>query len=81
MYKDISRSEFVNYGDTPLSHTIYKGSDDIYHYFVWSYEKSSGGWKISKKQLSLNCEEALDENFKGLFIVQENSEDLLLWGC
>jgi hypothetical protein len=47
----ISAWQFVNYGDTPLSHTIYLGSDDSYHYFVWSQGKAGGRWRVLKEDV------------------------------
>jgi hypothetical protein len=41
----------VNYGDTPLTHTIYLGSDERDHYFAWSDGKTGGHWKVRKEEL------------------------------
>lgn len=57
----ISGQQFVNYGDTPLSHTIYLGSDGGFHYFAWSHGKSGGQWKVSKRELILTNQFALGE--------------------
>jgi len=42
----ISASDFRDYGDTQLEHTIYLGSDESLHYFAWSSGKSGSEWKI-----------------------------------
>lgn len=55
-YKPISFSQFVNYGDTPLSHTVYVGSDTENHYFVWTYGKTSGKWQVEKSQMPFHAE-------------------------
>jgi hypothetical protein len=47
----IAAAEFKNYGDSPLEHTLYIGSDEEFHYFVWSSGKSSGHWKIEKSEM------------------------------
>jgi len=52
----IHASEFVNYGEDPLSHTVYEGSDAQYHYFGWSHGKSGGRWKIPKSEMPFEHE-------------------------
>lgn len=47
----IHATEFKNYGSTPLSHTVYLGSDQQFHYFAWSSGKSGGKWKVLKSEL------------------------------
>ena len=50
-FETISGSQFVNYGDRPLAHTIYLGSDDGFHFFGWSHGKSSGRWRVPQDEL------------------------------
>lgn len=57
----ISGAQFVDYGNTPLSHTIYLGSDDGYHYFAWSHGKTSGRWKIPREELTVTNQFALGD--------------------
>ncbi len=52
--REIGPGQFVDYGDTPIEHTIYLGSDDQYHYFAWSHGKSGGRWKIDRDLMNLN---------------------------
>jgi hypothetical protein len=47
----ISGTQFVDYGDTPLSHTIYLGSENGYHYFAWAHGKAGGRWKVLQEEL------------------------------
>jgi hypothetical protein len=49
--EQIAGAQFVNYGDTPASHTVYLGSDGGYHYFAWSDGKTGGCWKVKKEDL------------------------------
>ncbi len=57
----ISGPQFVDYGDAPLSHTIYLGSDNGYHYFVWEHEKASGRWKVPREELMVTNPFALGD--------------------
>ena len=55
-YKTIKLEEFVIYGDEPLKHTLYRGSDFDFHYFRWANGKISGKWKIEKNKISFKKE-------------------------
>ena len=52
----ITPGEFHNYGDAPLEHTLYLGSDSQFHYFAWSHDKSGGRWKIEKSDMPFHRE-------------------------
>jgi len=54
--QQIRYSEFHDYGDTPLSHTIYLGSDSSFHYFAWEHGKSGGNWKVAKAEMIISNE-------------------------
>jgi hypothetical protein len=60
-HESIDASEFVNYGDFPLTHTVYVGSDTEHHYFVWSSRKSGGKWQIEKAQMPFRAEAPFGE--------------------
>src|SRR6185295_8976685 len=51
--EQIGYSDFRDYGDTPLSHTVYLGSDQAYHYFAWTHDKSGGKWKVPKVEMAI----------------------------
>lgn len=55
----ISGAQFVDYGASPLSHTVYLGSDGGYHYFAWSHGKSGGRWKVPDGELIVTNQFAL----------------------
>ena len=55
-YEQIHAAAFRDYGDTPLDHTVYEGSDGGFHYFVWEHGKSSGRWKVSKEEMPFKVE-------------------------
>lgn len=57
----ISGAQFVDYGDTLLSHTIYLGSDNGYHYFVWEDGTASGQWKVPREELRVTNPFALGD--------------------
>jgi len=65
----IHAAEFKNYGSTPLSHTVYLGSDQQFHYFAWSSGKSGGKWKAKKSELSFATEWPLAEG-RTAFLMQ-----------
>jgi len=44
------------YGDTPMCHTVYIGSDDRYHYFSWIRGFRGGKVKVIREQLHLSRE-------------------------
>jgi hypothetical protein len=69
-YRKINKSEFIDYGDTPSCHTIYVGSDDSYHYFVWSSGKIGGRWKVSKADMPFRQEYRKGE--KEAFLIRDN---------
>ncbi|MES2917425.1 MAG: hypothetical protein V4729_02285 [Pseudomonadota bacterium] len=52
----IHAAELNNFGSTPLSHTVYLGSDQEFHYFAWSSGKSGGKWKVSRSELAFSPE-------------------------
>ena len=59
--KAISASEFHDYGSAPMEHTLYLGSDDMFHYFAWSSGKASGKWKVMRSEMSFETTWALSE--------------------
>lgn len=52
----IDIASFKNYGNKPLNHTMYLGSDNDFHYFTWSSGKTQGKWRVRKAELKLGCE-------------------------
>ena len=77
-YEKISASDFVNYGDTPLSHTVYVGSDTEYHYFVWSSGKAGGKWQVEKSQMPFRAEMPLGE--VEAFLIEDDNGRLQPFG-
>ena len=63
----ISVSELRDYGDTPLEHTIYLGSDERFHYFAWSSGKSGGEWKVDRSELPFRRE--FPRGSRGAFLI------------
>ena len=59
---EIPASEFRNYGDSEGKHTVYRGSDETYHYFHWHDANSHGDWKIQKSEMPLGFEYPLSED-------------------
>ena len=55
-YRQISANGFVDHGDTPLSHTVYLGSDEGFHYFAWTAGKQGGRWKVRKDEMPFDSE-------------------------
>jgi|SRR5690349_7026556 len=55
-YEHIPAGSFVDYGASPLRHTVYLGSDEAFHYFAWENGKSSGNWKVSKSEMPFTSE-------------------------
>jgi hypothetical protein len=49
--KCVKSKEIKCYGNDPLYHTAYVGSDSKFHYFVYSKGKVSGKWKVRKEDL------------------------------
>lgn len=80
-YIAISGESFIYYGDTPLSHTLYEGSDLEYHYFGWSSGKSGGKWKIDKSQLQLTCEFPFNSAQESSFIKEIAVNRYEPWYC
>lgn len=56
VYDQIPVASFRNFGGTPLNHTVYVGSDALFHYFVWENGKSSGRWKVPKGEMPFKTE-------------------------
>lgn len=79
-YQHINLDRFKNYGDTPLEHTVYKGTDNDYHYFIWSNGKSGGKWKVNKQNLDFECELSFPLE-KGAFIFKNNDGKLTHQAC
>jgi len=75
----ISPDQFRNYGDTPLSHTVYLGSDSTYHYFAWSNGKSDGEWKMEKVSMRIGKEFAKGE--REAFLVHGPDGDWCAYPC
>lgn len=67
----ISGAQFVDYGATPLSHTIYLGSDNGYHYFAWSHGKTGGRWKVLREELIVTNQFALGDREAFLLKLQD----------
>ncbi len=57
----IPATDFKSYGVDPLSHTMYLGSDDGWHYFAWSSGKTGGKWKVLKSEMPFNKEWSVEE--------------------
>jgi len=58
---EITPDDLRIYGDTPLEHTIYLGSDSNFHYFAWTRGKASGRWRILKASMPFACEFPFEE--------------------
>ena len=72
-----SPSELPLMGYDPLYHTIYKGSDQDYHYFIVSTGLSSKEYRIPKNEASISPE--LNElNSKGKFIKEIKGTEIQL---
>ena len=69
----IHAAEFRNYGATSLSHTVYLGSDQQFHYFSWSSGKSGGKWKILKSELPFAAEWPVAQG-RTAFLMQNEKE-------
>ena len=52
--KEVTPSEVKCYGADPMFHTVYIGSDEIHHHFVWQNGKISGKWKVKQVDLTLS---------------------------
>ena len=79
-YKQIKKGDFKHYGDTPMLHTFYKGTDQTFHYFVYSSGKTGGKWKLIKNDLQLNCTFPYDENSNRPIISYKNDQ-VKIHGC
>ncbi|MDX5436459.1 MAG: hypothetical protein LPK03_04655 [Pontibacter sp.] len=44
-----------------MEHTLYLGSDDMFHYFAWSSGKASGKWKVMRPEMPFETTWALSE--------------------
>jgi len=44
------------YGVDPLSHTVYTGSDERYHYIAWKRGLRGGQVKVDREQINLSRE-------------------------
>jgi hypothetical protein len=75
----ISAAQFVDYGDSPLSHTIYLGSDGGYHYFAWVHGKSSGRWKVPDSELIVTNEFAIGK--REAFVLQRPDGKWCAYPC
>ena len=53
---EIAADELPLYGHDPLYHTMYSGSDEIFHYFRWNRGVRSGVYKVDRRDLALNGE-------------------------
>ena len=54
--REIEPSEIELYGNDPLYHTHYVGSDAQHHHLRWSRGKRTGEWLVDKTKLRLGCE-------------------------
>ena len=79
--REISFSEFRDYGDTPIEHTFYIGSDPRFHYFVWSVGKSSGRWHVPRSSFAFQCERPYGETSVPLFTDEKGRLQPWLSGC
>jgi hypothetical protein len=59
---EVPASEFRNFGDSESKHTVYLGSDEMYHYFHWHDGRSGGNWKIGKAEMGLGFEFPVSED-------------------
>jgi hypothetical protein len=57
---EIDVTSFANYGDSPVQHTRYIGSDSEFHYFNWANFPRDGQWKVRKSTMPFRSEWPLD---------------------
>ena len=75
--KTVTPNEIVCYGTDPLYHTLYKGSDEEYHYFRYSKGKVFGFWKVKRDELELSETFSRNSNQKR-FVERDESGRLKL---
>jgi hypothetical protein len=54
--QEVKPSEVKCYGNDPLVHTVYIGSDKKWHYFHYQKGKTGGHWKVKKEELKWKYE-------------------------
>lgn len=58
---EIPATGFRDYGDSPNRHTVYRGSDEAFHYFHWHDGGAAGNWKVPKAEMPFAFEFPLAE--------------------
>ena len=74
----VSAGRIPLYGSDPLSHTVYVGSDERYHYFAWSSGLRSGQVKVDRSALALSHEFGRGEGKAFLTRKEHGKVDVLL---
>lgn len=77
-YEIVDANNIILYVSTPMSHTIYMGSDKEWHYFVWEDNFSSGKWKVDKMKLKVVGE--MPVNTTGYFVFRNKSDEIQVVG-
>ena len=74
---EVAPDEIKCHGTDPLYYTVYVGSDEIYHYFLWSEGLYSGKWKVRRKNLYLS-KTFKHDGTKSVFAVKGGSSGITL---